>query len=84
MLIPIDGNPMTVEFYEARGSVFEIAGRLHAELPARCPYLSKVGNCMTYAQRPIACSRFIVGSLMCQAAIERRRPNQSEAIKALF
>jgi hypothetical protein len=39
---------------------------------------------MTYSQRPVACSRFTVGSLMCVTAIERRRPDQAEAIKALF
>ena len=75
---------MTTEFYEARGSVFEIVGRTYAELPARCPYLSKAGKCMTYSQRPVACSRFVVGSLMCVTAIKRRRPDQAEAIIALL
>ena len=84
VFVPINSSPMTVEFYEARGSVFEILGSTYAELPARCPYLSKTGKCMTYAQRPVACSRFVVGSLMCIAAIERRRPDQAEAIKALI
>lgn len=55
-----------------------------AELPARCPYLSKAGKCMTYSQRPVACSRFAVGSTMCVTAIKRRRPEQAEAIMALL
>ena len=84
ILIPIDSSPMTTEFYDTRGSVFEIYGRTYAELPARCPYLSKAGKCMTYAQRPVACSRFEVGSLMCVTAIERRRPDQAKAIMALL
>jgi hypothetical protein len=32
----------------------------------------------------VACIRFEVGSTMCIAAIERRRPDQAEAIKALI
>lgn len=84
ILIQIGNDPMTTEFYEARGSVFDIAGRTFAELPARCPYLSKAGRCMTYSQRPVACSRYVVGSLMCVATIERRRPDKVEAIKALL
>lgn len=75
---------MTAEFYEARGSVFEIYGSTFAELPARCPYLSNTGKCMTYAQRPVACSRFAVGSTMCVTAIQRRRPDQADAIMALL
>lgn len=84
ILIPIDPSPLTTEFYEARGSVFEIHGQPYAELPARCPYLSNLGKCMTYAQRPVACSRFVVGSAMCVQAIRRRRPTQAEAILALL
>ena len=84
ILIPIDASPATTEFYEARGSVFELHGYQYAELPARCPYLSNLGKCMTYAQRPVACSRFEVGSIMCVTAIERRRPDQADAIKALL
>ena len=75
---------MTTEFYEARGSVFELHGHQYAELPARCPYLSNLGKCMTYAQRPVACSRFVVGSTMCVTAIQRRRPDQADAIMALL
>jgi hypothetical protein len=32
----------------------------------------------------VACIRFVVGSTMCQAAVERRRPDQAEAIKGLY
>jgi hypothetical protein len=39
---------------------------------------------MTYSQRPVACSRFVVGSTMCLTAIEGRRPDQADAIKALL
>ena len=84
ILLRIDTSPMTIEFYEARGSVFELHGYQYAELPARCPYLSNLGKCMTYAQRPVACSRFEVGSTMCLTAIERRRPAQAKAIIALL
>jgi len=84
ILLPIDASPTTTEFYDARGSVFEIFGQTMAELPARCPYLSKAGKCMTYSQRPVACSRFAVGSTMCVTAIKRRRPDQAEAIMALL
>ena len=84
ILLPIDASPMTTEFYEARGSVFELYGHQYAELPARCPYLSNLGKCMTYAQRPVACSRFVVGSVMCVTAIKRRRPDRAEAIMALL
>jgi Fe-S-cluster containining protein len=84
IILPISPSPTSTEFYEARGSVFQVAGQTMAEVPARCPYLSKAGKCMTYSQRPVACSRFTVGSLMCVTAIERRRPDQAEAIKALF
>ena len=84
ILLRIDTSPMDTEFYEARGSVFQLHGFQYAELPARCPYLSNIGKCMTYAQRPVACSRFEVGSVMCVTAIERRRPDQAKAIKALL
>ena len=84
ILLRIDTSPMDTEFYEARGSVFQLHGFQYAELPARCPYLSKHGKCMTYAQRPVACSRFEVGSLMCVTAIQRRRPNQADSIMALL
>ena len=84
ILIPIDASPMTTEFYEARGSVLEIVGQIFAELPARCPYLSNLGKCMTYGKRPVACSRFAVGSTMCVTAIKRRRPTQADAILALL
>jgi hypothetical protein len=39
---------------------------------------------MTYSQRPVACSRFAVGSTMCVTAIQRRRPDQADAIMALL
>jgi len=84
ILLPIDASPTTTEFYDARGSVFQLHGFQYAELPARCPYLSKAGKCMTYSQRPVACSRFVVGSTMCVTAIKRRRPEQAEAIMALL
>ena len=84
IMLRIDTSPIETEFYDARGSVFQLHGFQYAELPARCPYLSKAGKCMTYSQRPVACSRFVVGSTMCIAAIERRRPDQAEAIKALI
>jgi Fe-S-cluster containining protein len=84
ILLRIDTSPIETEFYDARGSVFQLHGFQYAELPARCPYLSKAGKCMTYAQRPVACSRFAVGSTMCLTAIQRRRPDQAEAIRALL
>ena len=84
ILLPIDASPTTTEFYSARGDVFQIVGRTYAELPARCPYLSKAGKCMTYSQRPVACSRFAADSTMCVTAIQRRRPDQADAIMALL
>ena len=84
ILLPIDASPTTTEFYAARGSVFMIATSTFAEVPARCPHLSGSGKCKTYANRPVACSRFPVGSVMCLTAIERRRPEQAEAIMALL
>jgi len=84
ILLRIDTSPIETEFYDARGSVFQMHGFQYAELPARCPYLSKAGKCMTYAQRPVACSRFAVGSTMCVTAIQRRRPDQADAIMALL
>ncbi len=84
ILLPISPAPTSTEFYAARGSVFHIAGSTFAEVPARCPHLSGSGKCKTYASRPVACSRFTVGSVMCLTAIERRRPDQAEAIRALL
>ena len=84
ILIPIDASPTTTEFYSARGEVFQIVGRTYAELPALCTHLSGSGKCKTYANRPVACSRFAVGSTMCVTAIQRRRPDQAEAIMALL
>jgi len=84
ILLRIDTSPIETEFYDARGAVFQLHGFQYAELPARCPYLSKAGKCMTYSQRPVACSRFTVGSVMCLTAIERRRPDQAAAIMALL
>ena len=84
VMLPIDRNPMTAEFYRARGKVFYIHGQPYAEVASRCPSLSGTGKCKCYTSRPVACIRFVVGSTMCQAAVERRRPNQAEAIKALY
>ena len=84
ILLPIDSSPMTTEFYSARGSVFQIANLNFAEIPSRCPHLSGSGKCKSYASRPVACSTFPVGSPMCLVAIERRRPDQADAIKALL
>jgi Fe-S-cluster containining protein len=84
ILLPIDRSPMTQEFYRARAEVVEIYGNTFTEIPHRCPHLSNSGRCKTYANRPVACSRFAVGSTMCLTAIERRRPDQAEAIKALI
>lgn len=75
---------MTQEFYRARAEVIEIYGATFTEIPHRCPQLSNSGRCKTYANRPVACSRFAVGSTMCLTAIDRRRPDQAEAIKALI
>jgi len=84
ILLPIDASPTTTEFYAARGSVFQIVGRTFAEVPARCPHLSGSGKCKTYANRPVACSRFAVGSTMCLTAVQRRRTDQADAIIALM
>jgi len=84
ILLPISPAPTSTEFYAARGSVFMIATSTFAEVPARCPHLSQSGKCKTYDNRPVACSRFTVGSVMCLTAIERRRPDQAEAIIALL
>jgi Fe-S-cluster containining protein len=84
ILLPIDASPTTTEFYAARGEVFMIVGRTFAELPSRCPHLSQSGKCKTYDNRPVACSRFAVGSTMCVTAIQRRRPDQADAIMALL
>jgi hypothetical protein len=84
ILIPIDASPTTTEFYAARGEVFQIVGRTFAELPSRCPHPSGSGKCKTYANRPVACSRFAVGSTMCVTAIQRRRPDQADAIMSLL
>jgi hypothetical protein len=84
VMLLIDRNPLTAEFYCARGEVFAINGNPVAELPCRCPHLSNSGKCKTYASRPVACIRFEAGSTMCLAAIERRRPDQAEAIIALI
>ena len=83
-MLPLDRNPMTAEFYRARGEVFYVNGNPYAEIPSRCPSLSTAGKCKCYTSRPVACIRFAVGSTMCFAAIERRRPDQAEAIKALI
>lgn len=83
-MLPIDRNPLTAEFYSARAEVFAINGNPVAEIPSRCPSLSSSGKCKCYASRPVACIRFAVGSTMCLAAIERRRRDQAEAIKALI
>ena len=84
IMLPIDRNPLTAEFYSARAEVFAVNGQPIAEIPYRCPSLSSSGKCKCYASRPVACIRFAVGSTMCLAAIERRRPDQAEAIKALI
>jgi Fe-S-cluster containining protein len=84
IVLPINASPTTTEFYAARGEVFMIAGSTYAEVPARCPHLSQSGKCKTYSNRPVACSRFTVGSTMCLTAIERRRPAQAKAIMALL
>ena len=83
-MLPINASPTTTEFYAARGEVFYIEGRTFAEVASRCPHLSGSGKCKTYASRPVACSRFTVGSTMCVTAIQRRRPDQAEAIMALL
>ena len=83
-MLPINASPTTTEFYAARGEVFYIDGRTFAEVASRCPHLSGSGKCKTYASRPVACSRFTVGSVMCLTAIERRRPDQADAIMALL
>jgi Fe-S-cluster containining protein len=83
-MLPINASPTTTEFYAARGEVFYIDGRTFAEVASRCPHLSGSGKCKTYASRPVACSRFTVGSTMCVTAIKRRRPDQADAIMALL
>jgi Fe-S-cluster containining protein len=83
-MLPINASPTTTEFYAARGEVFYIEGRTFAEVASRCPHLSQSGKCKTYASRPVACSRFTVGSTMCVTAIQRRRPDQADAIMALL
>ena len=83
-MLPINASPTTTEFYAARGEVFYIDGRTFAEVASRCPHLSGSGKCKTYANRPVACSRFAVGSTMCVTAIKRRRPDQADAIMALL
>jgi Fe-S-cluster containining protein len=84
MMMTIDNNPVTTEFYRARASVFTIDSLPAIEIDSRCPSLSASGKCKCYASRPVACIRFAVGSTMCLTAIERRRPDQAEAIKALI
>ena len=84
IMLSIDRNPLTAEFYRARGEVFAINGHPFAEMPSRCPHLSGSGKCKTYASRPVACIRYEVGSALCLATIERRRPDQADAIKALI
>ena len=64
VMLPIDRNPMTAEFYRARGEVFYIHGQPVAEIASRCPSLSSTGKCKCYASRPVACIRFVVGSTM--------------------
>ena len=50
---------------------------------ARVEEAVKAGKFKTYASRPVACIRYEVGSALCLATIERRRPDQADAIKAL-
>jgi Fe-S-cluster containining protein len=80
----IPSDPVSREFYSARAGIFQDQTATLAEVPCACPRLDASGRCSTYADRPIACRTFKVGSPMCLAAIHRRRPSMAATILALI
>lgn len=83
-MIGIADDPVSLEFYSTRATVFNVHSITVAEVPCACPQLNASGRCDIYPNRPKACRTFKPGSTMCLAAIQRRRPDQVGQILALL
>ena len=83
LLVPIEPDKLSQDFWATRGRVFEIDTQSFVELESKCRHLS-CGRCGIYSGRPEACIIYQVGSQACIQTIKTRRPDQAKAIIALI
>lgn len=84
LLIPVNDDKFSKDFWMTRGNVFEMQGQSFVELENRCKHLEGCGSCGIYNDRPTACRIYEVGSTACIQTIKTRRADQADAIIALI
>ena len=83
LLVPIESDKLSQDFWSTRGRTFELHDQKFVELEIRCKHLCN-GRCGIYKDRPEACIIYEVGSQACITTIKARRPDQADAIIALI
>jgi Fe-S-cluster containining protein len=84
LLVPIEYDKVSKDFWDTRGRTFVMHNQGFVELENRCKHLEGCGSCGIYPNRPKACIIYKVGSHACIQTIKSRRADQAEAIIRLI
>ena len=83
LLIPIQNDSLSVDFWKTRGEISVINGDTFVEIESKCRHLV-CGLCSIYVARPEACRVYEVGSIACIETIKTRRKNKADLIISLI